>query len=95
MADDLDFFCELMRIKYWYSGATLIQCSLLIIPLSLGLMKIFNVADRDVIDAILRFNEHPFTQDALLSSAYRVECRNDSTGDQDEQTTANICGDLA
>ena len=36
-----------------------------------------------------------FTQDALLSSAYRVECRNDSTGDQDEQTTANICGDLA
>ena len=36
-----------------------------------------------------------FTQDALLSSTYRVECRNDSTGDQDEQTTANICGDLA
>ena len=68
MADDLDFFCELMRIKYWYSLATLIQCSLLIIPLSLGLMKIFNVADRDLIDAILRYNEHPFTQDALLFS---------------------------
>ena len=36
-----------------------------------------------------------FTQDALLAASYRVECRNDSTGDQDEQTTANICGDLA
>lgn len=57
-----------MRIKYWYSLATIIQCSLLIFPLSLGLMKILDVADQNIIDSILSFNEHPFTQDALLFS---------------------------
>ena len=57
-----------MRIKYWYSVATIIQCSLLIIPLSLGLMRILNVADQNILDAILTFNDHPFTQDALFFS---------------------------
>ena len=36
-----------------------------------------------------------YTQGALLSSAYRVELRNDSTGDQNEINSTNICGDLA
>ena len=57
-----------MRINYWYSLATIIQCSLLIIPLSLGLMKIVNVADESIFEAIMNFDEHPFTQDALLFS---------------------------
>mgnify|MGYP001476838813 CR=1 FL=1 len=57
-----------MKIKYWYSIATIIQCSLLIIPLSLGLTKISNVADHNIFDAVLTFDQHPFTQDALLFS---------------------------
>jgi len=36
-----------------------------------------------------------YTQGALLSTAYRVELRNDSTGDQNEINSTNICGDLA